>query len=243
MAAKTWEKDFRYPAIRASIREMQATDCDDPFELPSSLCIPVAEKPVMGWTPGKIWLIALVLGFVGLGMGAWLASKEQTGPLIAGVCCSLSGMAMFFMPMYADRAIIRGLIGDRARELTERFPHAPLLSSELSNADRSQMKLSIDGDDHVLIVFDAEEKRILMEGIGARYQILADDIKLLEPFVFTNYVGAEILCRIDPQTDLHLALARPSGLYELTRQLPFLFFARKWIRNRIFEQCQETLLQ
>ena len=242
MAAKTWETDFRYPAIQASIRELKSADCDDPFDWPGSLCIPVAERPVMGWTPGKIWLIALILGFVCLGLGAWLASREETGPLIIGVCCSLSGFGFFFMPMYADRPIIRGVIGERAHELIARNPDATVLSSELSNADRSQMKLSIDGDDHVLILFDTQEKRLLIDGIGARYQIRADDVELLEPFVFTNYVGAEIVCRINAHTKLHFALARPSGLYELTRQLPFLFFVRKWIKNRLLEECRETLV-
>ena len=94
------------------------------------------------------------------------------------------------------------------------------MAAELSNADRSKMKISIDGDDHVLVLFDEDSRRLVIEGIGARYQMRAADVHV-EPFEFMNYVGADITCRIDSQTQLRVAIARVSMLLELIRQLPF----------------------
>ncbi len=84
MAAKTWEKDFRYPAIQASIRLLGDGYYDDPFRFPGSFCIPVAEKPIVGWTPGRVSLIAIVVGFLLLAAGALLAATtndKQPAPI------------------------------------------------------------------------------------------------------------------------------------------------------------------
>ena len=77
MAARTWEADFRYPAIQASIPLIRDGYLDDPFRFDGSFCIPVAERPAVGWTPGKIMLIFLVLGFALLGTGAYLGAQAE----------------------------------------------------------------------------------------------------------------------------------------------------------------------
>ena len=115
------------------------------------------------------------------------------------------------------------------------------MAAELSNADRSKMKLTIDGDDHVLIRFDEENRRLMIEGIGARYQVRAADVEKLEPFEFMNFVGVELDYRIDSQTHLRVAIARVSMLLELIRQLPFLFLFAKRIPNRLLANCTRTL--
>lgn len=248
MAAKTWEADFRFPAIQASIRALGDACEADPFAYPGSFCIPVAEKPVIGWTPGRVSLVVLVLGFVLLGSGALLATKADEDKPGAGdaalltlaACCSLSGIAVLFVPAKLDRHIVRWLIGKRGRELLDRSGTTKVMAAELSDVNTSG-KISIDGDDHVLILFDVENRRLQIEGIGARYQIRAADVEKLEPFGFMAYLGAEITCRIDSQTRLRIAIARVSMLRELIRQVPVLFFLRGTVSNRLLENCTRTL--
>ena len=64
MAAKTWDTDFRYPAIQESIKHIRSESAGDIFRSRSSFCIPVANKPIVGWTPGRLFIVFLVLGFV-----------------------------------------------------------------------------------------------------------------------------------------------------------------------------------
>ncbi|MCA9026325.1 MAG: hypothetical protein KDA86_14050 [Planctomycetaceae bacterium] len=244
MAAKTWEQDFRYPAIQTSIRALSHDHFDDPFEYPGSFCLPVAERPLVGWSPGRITLIALVLGFALLAAGAWLASiaEKQNGLLLViGGCCSLSGMLMFFLPLKLDRQIIGWMMGKRGHDLAARARNLTLLASELSDPDLSRMKISIDGNDHVLILFDEQNHRLMIEGLGARYQVRAADVVDIAPFQFMNYLGVKISYRINSKGPLSIALARTSLVTELARQLPFLFFLKKLVKNQLLEQSLRTL--
>lgn len=249
MAAKTWEMDFRFAAIQASIRKLREADPLNPFDAPVSFCIPVAQRPLVGWTPGRLTMIALVLGFVLLIAGAVLASMaerdrlgiDQSIGMALAACCSISGISMFFVPLKLDRQIIRFLLGERGRQLVERADKSAVMGSELSDPDTRRVKISIDGNDHVLILFDEANRRLLMEGLGARYQIRAEDVEQLAPFEFMNYLGVQLTCRIDETTRLGVAIARPSLLTELVRQLPFLFFLRRFVSNPLFERTSQTL--
>lgn len=249
MAAKTWETDFRYPAVQASIHALGDAHHDDHFNYPGSFCIPVGKKPISGWTPGRVSLIAIILGFALLGTGIWICTAyakqvpddSKTAILLLGTCCWISGTIVFMLPAKLDRPIICSILGKRGRQLLQRIPTAESIACELSNSNPDEMSMSIDGDDHVLILFDQDNYRLLIEGIGARYQIRAEDVEILTPFEYKNYVGAEIICKIDSQTNFRFGIARVSLLLELTRQLPFLKFLRKNIRNKLLENSIKTL--
>jgi len=246
MAAKSWEADFRYDAIQASIKLLEGDDRQNLFAIPRSFCIPVASKPIVGWTPGRITLISLVLGITLLVGAAYLASQsEKPGQQTSGVavlitvCMGIAGIACFFAPVVFDRHIMSMLTGSRGAEL--RLQPGEMLCAEISDADRSKMKISIDGDDYVLLLADEHDNRLIVEGIAARYQIRGTDVVEINDFEFMNYIGAEIAVRIDDDVLLRIAVARVSMLFEVTRQLPFLFFLRKSIKNRILSVCTRTL--
>ena len=249
MAAKTWEADFRYPAIRESMKVVRNAGASDIFSCPSSLCVPIANRPIVGWTPGRIFLIALVLGFALMFGGAVVVSMAEQANLrgngnqviltVIGACLSLSGLACFILPLKMDRFIMKVLLGQRGTEIA--LHPGELLCAELSNADRTKMKISIDGDDYVLLLADYQNRRLLVEGVAARYLIRAEDVTDFRPFQFMNYVGAEITFCIGDQISLNIAIARVSLLLEVTRQLPFLFFLQKRIKNRIFRVCADAL--
>lgn len=249
MAAKTWESDFRYEAICASVKELDGDHADDLFNFPGSFCAPVAKRPIVGWTPGRIFVISLVLGFLLMGAGVFMAGKAERDAkrgkakngLVLPIAASLSlaGVSLFFLPVLLDRFIMKVLVGSRGAKL--RCRPGDLLCAEISDTDRSKMKVTIDGDDYILLLADYVHGRLLIEGIAARYMLRAADVTDLQPFEFMNYVGTEITFRINDETSLSLAIARVSLLLEITRQLPVLFFLRKLIKNRILAVCTQAL--
>lgn len=249
MAAKTWDADFRYRAIQESIQVIRSENTGEPFRSRSSFCIPIANKPIVGWTPGRLFIIFLVLGFVLLIAAAIIAGIAERDPnlgdnqktlaIVLSSVMGVGGMACFFTPVLLDQFLMRLLIGSRGAELVSR--PGRILCAEISNNDRSKMKISLEGDDYVLLLADAENQRLLLEGIAARYLIRAEDVTDLRPFQHMNYVGAEITFRINDRVSLGLAIARVSVLLELIRQVPMLFFLKKRIKNRIFKTCQEAL--
>lgn len=249
MAAKTWEADFRYAAIKESIERIGDRVSDDPLESNFSLCLPIAARPMIGLTPGKITLVFLVLGFAFLIGGVGLMSlgkrfdngRHEGVFVIMGVCSSLSGMLCFFAPQILQFRINRWLIGQRGHELIDRAAGREILCAELSQADKN-ISISVDGDDHVLVLCDPDNGQVLVEGIAARYLIRQADVLSLSPFEFMNYIGAEVTYRVGDGVMLSIAIARVSILFELIRQLPFLSFLKRRIRNRILEQMVQTLV-
>jgi len=249
MAAKTWEKDYRYRAIRASIRALGDRYRDEPYDYPGSYCLPVGEKPINGMNPGRLTLVALVLGFALMGAGAFILSRMEEerpgvhdGPMTAvAVCCMLAGVLTFLLPSLLYRRVVSIFLGERGRRLVECSHGGELLATELSDSAPSAKKITIDGDDNVLILFDEQQHRLLIEGTGARYQIRADDVSAIRPYTFANYVGAAIDYHIDDQTVLSIAIARVSLWLEIKRQLPFLFFWNKTASNPLLEKCERTL--
>ena len=80
MAAKTWETDFRYQAIQESIKLVRSENAGDIFRSRSSFCIPIANRPIVGWTPGRLFIVFLVLGFGLLIAAAILAGIAERNP-------------------------------------------------------------------------------------------------------------------------------------------------------------------
>jgi hypothetical protein len=244
MAAKSWEKDFRYPAMTASLAVIQGEYLDDPFRFPGSFVLPVAAKPVSGITPGRISILCLVMGFVLLGTSLFLSwQAEQNDELVFYVLAAMSGLLgllCFFLPVMFNRLIVGNMIGPRAHDLVDYAQGVKLYTAEISSPD-TKHKLTIDGDDHALLYFDASHGLLRIEGIGARYQLRAQDVSQVTPFHFMNYLGFEVWCKVGEASILHFAAATPSVLDELIRQAPILFFLKRWNRNTLYERAVETL--
>ena len=242
--AHNWEKDFRYEAVQASMELVGEDIREDPFDYPFSFCLPISGEPFRGITPGKIMLAALVLGFAGLIAGVVIAGQSGEGDetswpiLILGLCCTLGGIGCFFLPFALQKRIVGWCIGQRGADLMNRAESRDIVASELGRADKVQIK--IEGDDHVIILFDRQNQRILMEGMAARYLICNEDIVSISPFTFMSYLGADISYRIGEETVLRIAIAKSNGTQELVNQVPILFFLKRFIRNRILERFTET---
>lgn len=249
MAAKQWNDDFRSDAIMESIAMFPGEIPEDVHDSGQSFCLPMRDRPMIGFTPGKLMLVVLVLGFALMGLAAWVISRVDidaddpgsTLTIVGAMMLGLTGFMCFFVPAIFDKPVAKCFLGSRGKELQHRAGSDDLLSAELANGDPSKQGIAIDADDNVLVFPDKQNKRLLIEGLAARYQIRSEDVIAVQPFVYTNYVGASIHYRINGQTDLWIALARVSLLYELTRQLPFLIFLRKRIKNRILDGVSEAI--
>src|SRR5262249_28726138 len=150
MAAKTWEADFRYPAVVESLKLIQGEYLNDPFRYPGSFCLPVASKPVSGVTPGKLMIVALVLGFALLGVAAFLASEgekqnDSVPLLVLAVICGICGMLCFFTPVLLARMVVSCLVGARSTELLQRASGQKIFAAEISSPETSN-RITIDGD-------------------------------------------------------------------------------------------------
>jgi hypothetical protein len=233
-------------AIQASLNLVGDDIRDDPFDYPFSFCIPIGKKPIVGISPGKLMLVALVLGFVFLGLAAWIGDKadkaaaaQSTWLVITPSVLGISGFGCFFTPFLLQRRIVSWCIGSRGKSLLARSGRADSISCELSRPDDTT--ISIDGEDHILMLFDKLNKRVLIEGVGARYLIRSDDVLSIRPFEFMGYIGAALSYQIDEETVLRVAIARNSFWKEVVNQIPILLFVEKWLKNRVLEMLQETL--
>jgi hypothetical protein len=245
MPAKTWDADFRYAAIRASIRALGERYRTDPFLYPGSFCLPVDERPIVGWGPGRFMLVALVVGFPLLLAGGVIAKfggrlALGESKMTVATWCSVTGMLVIVLPLVLYGAMVRWLLGERAGALLRRAPMAKSMTSELNDAAESAMRISIDGCDNVLVVFDEENRRLMIEGLGARYQIRAADVEEIAPFAFMNHVGVRIAYRIDADTRLRVVIARASMAAELRRRYGF-GSLHKSARNRLLANAVRTL--
>lgn len=248
MPARTWDDDFRRDAIEASLKALPDRDRDDPFASDLSFCVPAQRRLNAGLSPGLIGLAFLVAGFAAMGLGAWIAlgadeKNPEWGKLILAATCTLTGFACFLIPTKGDRLIYRWLLGDRLRDTMARVPNAEMITAELGPPGDEQ-EIAINSDDYVAALFDTEGGRLLIEGTNARYQIRRDDVVSIRSFVFMNYLGAEIVAHVgsdDDFAELGIAIARVSLLYEITRQIPLLFFLRRRIGNPVLERAWATL--
>ena len=239
--AKHWESDFRYPAIQASMAQVEREPQQDALDRAFSFCLPVTALPLPSWiTPDKISLLFLILGMGGLAAGAIMAATMDLDDggikMWIAASSSLTGMLLLFMPALLHKRMTIWKIGDRVDQLLSRFPRMESVCCELG--DSINPTLSIDGDDHVLILFDTSNRRLLIEGLAASYQIRGDDVSLVGPFEFGGALGAEIECKIAGETFFRFGILRTSILNELIRQVPIL--PDRWIKNHLLDKCIEV---
>ena len=240
--AKNWESDFRHSAIQASIALTEQSPQRNQLEYPFSYCLPVSGSPLPSWiTPGRIVLLFVVLGFGAIAGGAVIASfvppNDEGSEIWIALALSLTGMLLLLMPALLQKRISMWFIGDRAKTLLSWSSSLDLVSCELGNSEKPT--LSIDGDDFVLILFDTRNRRLIIEGVAASYQIRREDVEFVRPFEFQGMLGADIKCRIDERTSFRFGVLQTSIRAEFVRQLPIL--PQRWIKNQLFTKCMDTI--
>lgn len=245
MPAKTWDDDFRKDAIDASVRKLGDEFLDDPFRYDGSFCLPVGETPKQGWSPiwirGCVYLASFVLEVIIL-----------LSIFVYGIDGSFRVMYLFFAVMLAgigseklltsragETFILRRLLKDRVRTRLEEFAAEQVIPCELIDPEPDGERRSYDSDDYVLIFLDEAHRRLLIEGVSARYQIRAEDVTRLQKHEWTGWSsvfyqsGAVLTCRIDEKTELTLAAVREPGNYEIDQQMLLWLFLSRARRNAL----------
>ena len=249
MPATHWEDDFRYDAIIASQDLIPRGRRDYPFAYDVSFCLPAKEFLNTGLTYGKIALATLGIAGLCVLAGGWIlysGSADEGGPdstnALMGAALLLLGFLLFTAPAKLIGPGIRILLGQRGRETRRLAPGAKAIGSELAPTGKNQ-EVSIENDDTVLTVFDRDEHRLMIEGTNARYQVQAEDVLSCKPFLFMNYLGVEIRCQIDPETELAFTLANATALaaYCISMDLPR--WSLFWVRNPLFTHTLATVGQ
>lgn len=232
MPAKTWDEDFRNEAIEASVRKLGEVYLDDPFSYDGSFCLTVGERPRQGWTPfwirGCVYLTSFVLE---VSIMVYIISCFVVGIdvafrvifLIPSVMLASIGIEQLLVSRTGECFILRRLMKDRVQTRLEEFDAEHMIPCEL--IDPNDERHYYGSDDYVLIFLDEERRRLLIEGVSARYQIRADDVTGLEKYEWTGWSsvfyrsGALLTCRIDETTELTLAAVREPSDYEERQQM------------------------
>jgi hypothetical protein len=242
MPAKTWDDDFRKDAIDASLQKLGDEYLDDPFQYDGSFCLPVGEKPNQGWGWTPFWiggyvflaifvLEAAVIIYVIVCFAHGINPFNWIVLLIPGGMLAGSGVHQFLISRRGEKLILGRLLKDRLHTRLEEFDTEHVIPCELIDPDSNERRY-FDSHDQVLVFLDVERRRLLIEGVTARYQIRAEDVVCLRNCEWTGLLaayrsGALLTCRIDETTELSLAAVREPGYYEERQQsLLWLFLSR-----------------
>lgn len=205
--------DFREQAEAASVylvrdyERRQGRPLTDPLDGGFSCCVPVpGDGKAMVRTLKSKTIVALVLGFAGLGGGALLISRvpDDAPPIrfILPILCSLGGFAMLLHGQMASRRMVRSLAADRLSRATGGGTPPVFVSIE-DAATCEKMKGSPE-DVGAVILFPAG-RCIRIEGLIHRYRIQAADVVSTELRKTPSSRALLIRYRIGP-AELHLAV-------------------------------------
>ena len=86
-----------------------------------------------------------------------------------------------------------------------------------------------------LLLFDEQNRRVMIEGLGGRYQIRAADVEEVSPFFWRfscmAYIGGRITYLIDSETRLQLLIVNQSLI---AQYLP-------WFIHNALARAEQTL--
>jgi hypothetical protein len=198
--------DFRQAAVEESLRIIEANPGRPIDDLGVSLVLPAdVEGPARLRHIGRMTLLRLVLGLVGLALGALLAACEdrlnrellvpQWLTIAVASVCSLGGMALLFASVFCVRWSVRRHLGERY-EAVWRMSNlrAPLCVGVEDARTFTSMKLA--PEDFAYIAFDAASRRLILEGLTFRYVILAKDVLSVSQASGATTTGVQIVFRV-----------------------------------------------
>jgi hypothetical protein len=200
------ELDFRQAAVEESLRIIEAHPGRPIDDLGVSLVLPAdVEGPARIRHIGRMTLLRLILGLVGLALGALLAAVEARlsqdwqiphwlTVTVASVC-SLGGMALLFASIFCVRWSVRRHLGERY-EAVQRLSNlrSPLCIGVEDSRTFTTMKLA--PEDFAYIAFDAVSRRVILEGLTFRYVILAQDVLSVSQATGATATGVQIVFRV-----------------------------------------------
>jgi hypothetical protein len=238
--------DFRDPAVATSRMVLARLHPRNLRTVPASLCLPAGPDSASELKRAGRWNAAvqvvlsagmfgcLLIGFAGM-MLADRRKHELDELMVGGVI----GFFLFGIPN-----IIVSAAGDRVRKpflayrlrgrldsLLDEGLELPSMVLRIEDA-RTYHKMKMSGEDLGIALFDAENRRILFEGLSHRYVIRGEDVTCFWPLQAHSIMSARIDYQIGDQR-LAIVLARTNPWFHFWG--PF--------ANRAVEHFVSTLSQ
>ena len=224
MLPSEWTKDFRGPAIQVSLQLLSETQQDDPASANVSCCLPT-EHPQSSLKVQKWMAIGcLIMGFVGLGGGAaiasWAEKQEETNWLLLSLamCCTFSGFVFLILPVKGGGLFIRGYLGRRLSDLKSDPNISEVFYMAVEDPETfSKMKLT--SEDVGYLALDPVNQRVIIEGALCRYVIRSEDIIRVKSQFASGSPGTLIAFRIGENARLGIMIEKQYLWAETVRQL------------------------
>ena len=226
LVAQPVEIDFRVAAVEESLRILEANPGRNPDELGVSLVLPAdVEGPRHLRRIGRMTLVRLVLGIAGLLVGALCATAAEKRMIpglpqvvigtAAAVCGGGGILLLLTSSLLVRRSVVRALgprYDEAARHSTLRRP----LVTGVEDA-RTFNKMKLAPEDFACVAFDADNRRLILEGLLFRYVIQAADVLHVGQEWGGTTSGVQVVFRVGPSV-VGITLQFDSVLSELRKQ-------------------------
>lgn len=226
MTTKSFASDFRRRAVEVSEQILERARTEDPLEANASLCVRT-ENHLSSLSRQK-WIAigCLVLGFAGLGGGAFLATLSEREDFVGGETfwltlagiSSLTGFVCLLIPATLTGVFLRKFLGMRFERIKSPVDYAEALYVELEDAATFD-KLKVASEDAGYLGLDRVNRRLVIEGVICRYVIRGEDVESIRIRASQGPGGVEIAFRIDEQTRLRIVVSKFHAWSEVWRQL------------------------
>lgn len=219
--------DFRDGAVAATRTLLTEEEQEHPGDFDASSCLPTGEgrRAVRSaaWWPIKLQLLTFALFFAALGLAAWAEQvKDAQGRQpsyaralvwVGGIGAVADGIFMLvalFCATNMQKPLLGRRLARRPGSLLDGWERLPSRILRLENA-KTYHKQKLSPEDVCLCVFDAPNRRILLEGVSYRYLIRADDVATLWPLQSGDKISIQIDYRIGEEA-LSVVLAADNPL-------------------------------
>ncbi|MCA9041019.1 MAG: hypothetical protein KDA65_11775 [Planctomycetaceae bacterium] len=219
-----FKNDFRYDAIKASVKRMEREGITDPWDAEFSYCLPTGNsistmKRLHHFSTG-FSIIALTLLVL---PGICLLLQEKFGlniniPLSVFFSVFAIGMVMKVLFLIFINRIAIPFYGGRHRACRNHPDLQCLPHINIENAATySQRKFTIehnpyfDTEDYAYLALDQNRARLIIEGILCRYLVRAEDVTDLRKVSVRTSAATQISFRVTDDQELELVLAERVG--------------------------------
>ena len=205
LTSEPLQLDFRQAAVEESLRIVAANPGRDPDTLGVSLVLPGdANGPARLAHIGRMTLVRLAAGIVGLAAGAVLAAAEsrlqeigvpEAATMLVAAACSLGGISLLLCHALLTRWSVQRSLGPRYEAVRRASTLRSPLCTGVEDA-RTFTTMKITPEDFACVGFDSAGRRLVLEGLHFRYVIHAADVLSASQQAGAMTTGVQIVFRV-----------------------------------------------
>lgn len=219
--------DFRQAAVEESLRILEASHGRAPEDLGVSLVLSMGSEGLAHLRHiGRMTLLRLVLGILGMAAGAGIGAAHKWLQLQLGVneavamsvalACSLSGIGLLLANAMLTRRHVRKAIGPRYDTMRAASTMRQPLCVGVEDS-RTFVTPKLAPEDFAFVAFDSANRRLILEGLLFRYVIHAADVLSVGQQSGTMTTGVQIVFRVG-RVVVGITLQFDSVWHELRKQ-------------------------